>query len=517
MHFPRESGILLHPTSLPGRFGIGEMGPEAYAFVDALVEMKQSLWQVLPLGPTGYGDSPYQSFSTFAGNPLMISFEMLYEDGLLSRRQLDQATTFPEERVDFGAIISARMKVLATACRGFNRQADARTKDEYAAYCEANAEWLDDYALFMALKERHDGQPFTVWEKALIHREPAAMKKARTENKTAIRNVKMLQYLFHRQWQRLRSYCHGKGIRVVGDIPIFVAHDSADVWAHPDLYYLDADGNPTVIAGVPPDYFSATGQRWGNPLYRWDVHAAEDYHWWKRRLRKAFEMVDVLRIDHFRGFEAFWEIDADEPTAINGKWVKGPGHAFFESLLKEFGDLPIIAEDLGVITDDVEALRDDFQLPGMRVLQFAFGADPKATDYRPESFPPNCVCYTGTHDNDTTVGWFWSEAGEGSTRTQEEIEAERQTILRYTQTDGSQIHWDLIALGMKSGANTFIAPLQDVLGLGSEHRMNVPGTTGGNWQWRFSFDALTPEIKGRLASMVEWSGRDRSEMHVPQP
>ena len=509
MNLPRESGILLHPTSLPGPYGMGEVGPEAFAFVDALKEMGQSLWQVLPIGPTSYGDSPYQSLSTFAGNHLLISFEGLYQDGLLSKRQFEDLPQFPAERIKYGEVIPARMRVLQAVCGSFARLASREMNDEFETFCDANRDWLDDYALYVAIKESYDLRPFTDWDPELIHREPDALKRVRRTRKTAIRNVKIMQFLFEHQWRRLVGYCHGNGIRLVGDIPIFVAHDSADVWAHPDLYFLEENGQPTVIAGVPPDYFSASGQRWGNPLYDWDVHARDGYSWWKRRLRRAFEWVDVVRIDHFRGFEAYWEIPASEETAIHGRWVKGPGHPFFEELTREFGDLPILAEDLGIITDEVEVLRDRFNLPGMRVLHFAFGNDPKADDYRPESFPTNCVCYTGTHDNNTSVGWFWGDGGEDSTRSPEEVEAERREILNYLHTDGSQISWDLIGLGMRCNANMFIAPLQDVLALGSEHRMNVPGVPSGNWQWRFSWDQLTPDIRQRLRDCVDATGRSR--------
>ncbi len=507
MDFSRESGVLLHPTSLPGPYGIGEIGSEAYRFIDRLEKMGQRLWQILPHGPTSYGDSPYQSLSTFAGNHLLISFEQLVKDKLLNPARLKKFPDFPEDNVDYGPVIEARMDVLRSVCRNFSRNASANRIREYQRFCKKEAHWLDDYALFYALKDAHDLRPWTEWPEELALRDPAALEKARKKYQTAIRNVKILQYLFDKQWKKLREYAHKKGVRLVGDIPIFVAHDSADVWANPELYFLDGKGDPIVIAGVPPDYFSATGQRWGNPLYRWDIHQHTGYDWWIRRLRKIFDAVDIVRIDHFRGFEAYWEIPANETTAMNGRWVEGPGEDLFDALIKAIGPLPIIAEDLGVITEGVEALRDKYHFPGMRILQFAFGTDAKAEDYRPESYPPNCVVYTGTHDNDTTVGWFWSNAGPGSTRTQEEIEQERRTVLEYVGTDGSEIHWDMIAVACKSKANTAVYPLQDLLGLGSEARMNVPGREDGNWRWRFTWDQLTPDIMQRMYDITHWSKR----------
>ncbi len=509
MNFPRESGILLHPTSLPGPYGIGEIGPEARAFADTLAGMRQHLWQMLPLGPTGYGDSPYQSFSTFAGNPLLISFDQLVHDGLLSRSRLSRFPRFPDDAVDFGPVITARMAVLRSVCRSFERRASRAKKKAFRAFCEENASWLEDYALFTALKDAHELRPWTTWEPELAGRDRHALARARRRYRTAIRHVKTLQFLFLDQWKRLVAHCHDRKIAIIGDIPIFVAHDSADVWANPGLFYLDERGFPAVQAGVPPDYFSATGQLWGNPLYRWDVHEETDYAWWVARLRKIFELVDIVRIDHFRGFEAYWEIPGQEKTAIRGQWVKGPAETFFKAVTRQLGRLPIIAEDLGVITPPVEELRDRFRYPGMRVLQFAFGNDDKADDYRPESYPKNCVVYTGTHDNDTTVGWFNSQAGKDSTRTQADIEKERNAILEYLESDGEEIHWDLIALAFQSNANTAIVPLQDVMGLGSEARMNIPGKEGGNWRWRFTWDMLTPEMKARLKELTVAARRNR--------
>ena len=507
MKFERASGVLLHPTSLPGPYGIGEIGPEAQRFADFLQATGQHLWQILPLGPTSYGDSPYQSPSTFAGNPLWISFDLLMRDKLLAKSQLKNFPAFPADKVDFGPVIQARFDVLKKVCATFAEKASPELQAEFADFCAHNAYWLDDYALFSALKDAHGGVPWTQWEPELGRRDPAALAAARARYANEIRDVHVVQFLFEHQWKRLRAYCAERRIKFVGDIPIFVAHDSADVWAHPHLFFLKPDGQPSVVAGVPPDYFSATGQLWGNPLYNWDAHKAQDYDWWMARLRRIFELVDVVRIDHFRGFEAFWEIPGGETTAINGKWVKGPDQHLFEVLLRRMGPLPIIAEDLGVITPPVEALRDRFEFPGMRILQFAFGADERAAEFRPESYPAHCCVYTGTHDNDTTVGWFNSQAGAGSTRTQDQIDAERKMILDYLGTDGHEIHWDLIHLGSRSNADTFVTPLQDLLGLGSEARMNTPGVAGGNWQWRFTWDQLTDEIRDRFAYVTRSTGR----------
>ncbi len=507
MKFPRASGVLLHPTSLPGPYGIGEIGPEAYRFADALQAMGQHLWQILPLGPTSFGDSPYQSPSTFAGNPLWISFDLLVKDKLLARAQLKNFPTFPANKVDFGPVIVARQEVLRKVCAEFAQRAASELQAECEAFCGRNAYWLDDYALFSALKDAHGGVPWTQWDPALARREPAALQAARAKYAAEIRNVHIVQFLFEHQWKRLRAYGAERRIKFIGDIPIFVAHDSADVWANPGLFYLRPDGQPSVVAGVPPDYFSVTGQLWGNPLYNWGAHKALNYDWWVARLRRTFELVDVVRIDHFRGFEAYWEIPGGETTAIRGKWIKGPDRDLFDVLLRRLGPLPIIAEDLGLITPPVEALRDRFEFPGMRILQFAFGNDDRADEFRPESYPAHCCVYTGTHDNDTTIGWFHSESGKGSTRTEEEIAAERKMILDYLRTDGREINWDLINLGARSNADTFVVPLQDLLGLGSEARMNTPGVADGNWQWRFAWDQFTDAIRDRFTYVTRATGR----------
>lgn len=506
MNFPRKAGILLHPTSLPGPYGMGEIGPKAREFVHTLKRAGQTYWQVLPLGPTGYADSPYQALSTFAGNPMLISFDDLVEDGLLKPEQLADFPVFPADRVDYGPVLLARQTILDEVCRLFSRRADEELKAGFETFCEKNAEWLEDYALFVALKELHDLRPWTEWSPQLAQREPKALSAARKKHASAIRRAKLRQFLFDRQWRRLRKEAHENGVQFIGDIPIFVSHDSSDVWANQELYYLDERGFPTVVAGVPPDYFSATGQLWGNPLYRWDLHKETGYAWWMRRMRHMVELVDIVRIDHFRGFESFWEIPAGEPTAINGRWVKGPGHDFFRALREELGDIPVIAEDLGLITEEVDELRDAFELPGMRIQQFSFADDLKP-HLVPEGFPENCVVYTGTHDNDTTLGWFWREPGKNNTETDEIIQNERNKVLQAVHTDGSQINWDLIAYAHRLRPHTAIVPLQDVIGLGSEARMNIPGRMDGNWAWRFTESELRPEDLQRLRDITEWAGR----------
>ncbi len=503
----RKAGILLHPTSLPGKYGIGEIGPQARRFVKTLEEMAQGVWQILPLCPTGYGDSPYQGLSTFAGNHLLISFQDLREAGLISAAVLADFPEFSSDAVDYGSVIPERLRLLRRVCRLFPRSASARMKRRFEVFCERNAHWLDDYALFMALKDAQGGRPWIRWPKPLRNREEAALREARRKYRTAIREVKLMQFLFDEQWRRLHRYAGRYGVKIVGDLPIFVAHDSADVWAHPELFYMDGRGRLTVQAGVPPDYFSETGQLWGNPLYRWEEHRRTGYEWWVGRMRRMLEMVDIVRIDHFRGFEKYWEVPGDAVTAEKGRWVEGPGGEMFDVLLEKVGPLPIIAEDLGVITPEVEELRDRYGFPGMRILQFAFSDEPEAENYLPEKYPSNCVVYTGTHDNDTTWGWFHGSPGRSNTHSREEIERERRAVLRYLGTDGSQIHWDLIAVALRSRAELAIVPLQDVLGLGSEARMNRPGTAAGNWRWRFTWKMLTPAVRMRLKKLTEESGR----------
>jgi len=464
----------------------------AYRFVDFLVAAGQSLWQVLPLGPTGYGDSPYQCFSAFAGNPLLISIDDLIQQGLLFADEANAALgQLPGERVDFGALIPAKHELLQRSFERFRSRHGTSLHQAYTRFCIENAEWLADYALFMAIKEAQGGGSWHGWQPELRDRQPAALAQARRALATAIDYHQFLQFLFFRQWQALKEYANQRGVLIIGDAPIFVADDSADVWANRDLFFVDESGMPTVVAGVPPDYFSVTGQRWGNPLYRWDKMAETGYRWWVARMRQSFTLYDVLRLDHFRGFEAYWEVPASAPTAVDGRWVKGPGADLFQVLQAELGDLPIIAEDLGLITPEVDALRREFDLPGMKVLHFAFGDDP-TNPYLPHNYTPNYVVYTGTHDNDTTIGWFNSLDP-----------ATRAATLTYLGRDETtvDIAWDLMRLGLMSVANYAITPLQDILRLGSEARMNTPGRLGGNWAWRYAAEALSEELAHQLRQL----------------
>jgi 4-alpha-glucanotransferase len=505
MTFPRASGILLHPTSLPGRFGIGDLGDEAYAFADFLVAGGQTLWQVLPLGPTGYGDSPYMCYSAFAGNPLLISPARLLTDGWLSPDDVDEISRF-SARVDFGHAHDSKEKVLRKAFEKFQVAKDAESQRQFTVFCEQNQSWLEDYALFRALKTAHNGAAWHEWEESLVRRDESALRAARNRLDDEIEAHRFFQFLFSRQWFALKSYCNERGISIIGDIPIFVAQDSADVWTNPEQFKLDGQGIPTVVAGVPPDYFSATGQYWGNPLYNWDFMLADGFKWWIERVRATLRIVDIVRIDHFRGFAACWEIPGGDQTAERGCWVTTPGRELFTAIRNALGEPPIIAEDLGVITPDVERLRDDFGFPGMRVLQFAFGGDATSVDL-PHNYRKNVAAYTGTHDNDTTVGWFRSAAGPGSTRTDAEIDSERDFCRKYLNTSGEEIHWDFIRAVLGSVADTAIIPLQDVLGLGNEGRMNLPNSTEGNWSWRFAAGALTDVHAQRLRDLSQTYGR----------
>jgi 4-alpha-glucanotransferase len=509
MNFPRSSGILLHPTSLPGPYGIGDLGPQAYAFVDFLEAAGQSLWQVLPLGPTGYGDSPYACYSAFAGNTLLISPEQLFTEGLLLRSDLPPATTLASERVDFGQAHALKDDLLRKAYERYQRSTDTIFRSAFETFAQQYAHWLEDYALFRALKDAHGGIAWNEWEPALVRHTPAALARAREQLRDQVEAQMFYQFLFFRQWFALKNYCNEHGIQLVGDLPIFVAHDSADVWTNPEEFKLDKNGTPLVVAGVPPDYFSTTGQLWGNPLYNWERMLDEGFKWWIERVRATLSVVDIVRIDHFRGFAACWEIPGGDKTAERGQWVAAPGRELFTAIRKALGELPIIAEDLGVITPDVVALRDDFGFPGMRILQFAFGSDTKNSDL-PHNYAPNVVAYTGTHDNDTTVGWFRSVAGEGSTRTAKQIERERTFCLNYLNTGGKEIHWDFIRAVLASVANTAVVPLQDVLGLGTEARMNLPNSTEGNWAWRYKAGALTAELGTRLKELTDLYGRAKN-------
>ena len=494
MQFPRSSGILLHPTSLASPYGIGDLGAEARRFVDFLADAGQTLWQVLPLGPTGYGESPYACFSAWAGNPLLISLERLVEKGWLDASALHGAPEFPQDHVDFERVIPWKMALLETASRKPSGLDD---------FCAANQHWLDDFALFTALKAHHQGVTWTHWEPGARDRDPQSLARWREQLAEPIAAQKFIQFAFFEQWRELREYAWARGVRIMGDLPIYVAHDSADVWTNRKYFQLDAQGNPIAVSGVPPDYFSATGQLWGNPIYRWEALAEDGYGWWLDRFRATFEMVDMVRLDHFRGFEAYWEVPASESTAVNGRWVKGPGSALFRAAREKLGELPFVAENLGVITPEVEAIREEFGFSGMAVLQFAFGTDPQAPTFRPHNFPREVAAYTGTHDNDTTVAW-WSSKGSGaSTRSDEDICRERDFAMRYLNTDGREIHWAFIRALEASVANTVLIPLQDVLGLGNEARMNQPATLGGNWRWRYRPGALKPELAQRLRELAE--------------
>lgn len=494
----RRSGVLLHITSLPGRYGIGTLNQDAYDWVNFLVETRQTLWQVLPLGPTSYGDSPYQSFSTFAGNPYLISLEALVEMGLLDQQELDQAPSLPRDRVDFGAIYNWKMPLLRRVAAQFDSRVTDALRQEFGQFVADNADWLEDFALFMALKDAHNGASWIQWDMPLRSRQPAAIEAARHTHAAAIHNHRLNQWLFYRQWLALKQYANERGVLVVGDIPIFVAMDSSDAWTNPGEFYLDDQFQPTVVAGVPPDYFSATGQLWGNPLYRWDKMKKNGYQWWLRRIRAALRLYDIVRVDHFRGFAGYWEVPAGEETAINGQWVKGPGADIFKVVRKELGEsLPIIAEDLGEITPDVVELRDKFGLPGMKILQFAFSTD--ASDkFLPHNYSRNFVVYTGTHDNDTTWGWYNKTAND----------KERDNFRRYLRTDGHDAAWSLIDAAFRSVAKYAIVPLQDMLNLGGDARMNLPGRAAGNWAWRFTPEQLTGHVSQRLRDATVIYGRD---------
>ncbi len=506
MKFPRASGILLHPTSLPNEFGIGDLGKSAYDFVDFLEKSKQTYWQILPLGPTGYGDSPYQCFSAFAGNTNLISPEMLVEEKLLSEEEIYNKPEFPTDKVDFGVVIDWKNELLKKAYERFRLTTSVNLRGSFETFTQQVADWLDDYALFRAIKSTQDQKLWLEWEKPLRMREEEVLLEVHEKLLEEIQAQKFYQFLFFKQWTRLKNYANGKGIKIVGDVPIFISLDSADVWCNPKEFKLNEDLSPKVVAGVPPDYFSKTGQLWGNPIYNWDSMKADGFKWWIRRVKFTLKTVDIVRIDHFRGFAASWEVPGGDKTAENGRWVNVPGKELFRTLKQKLGELPVMAEDLGVITPDVEELRDEFRFPGMRILQFAFGGDTENIDL-PHNYIGNCVAYTGTHDNDTTVGWFNSQVDESSTRDQAEISKEHDFCLKYLDSDGEEIHWDFIREVWKSVANTAITPMQDVLGLGNKARMNLPASESGNWQWRCEKDAFSNENAKRLKEFTEVYGR----------
>jgi 4-alpha-glucanotransferase len=504
----RASGILLHLTSLPGAHGNGDLGSEARRFVDWLARAEQSYWQMLPVGPCGYGNSPYSAQSAFAGNPLFIALSPLVARGWLDESELENAPKEPAERVDYAAADTFRTRCLR---RAFER---GRHEADFARYCEDHREWLEDYALFRAIKRAHAEVEWTRWTPELRDRVPSALAQARRELADEIAFRSFEQWVFDAQWTELRNYCHARGVSLIGDIPIFLAHDSADVWQHRELFHLGDDGLPTVVSGVPPDYFSATGQRWGNPLYRWDRARQTGFHFWIERIRTTLSRFDVVRLDHFIGFHRYWEIPANEETAVNGRWLPAPGDELFTKLSRELGPLPLIAEDLGAVTPEVLALRDQFGLPGLRILQFAFGTDLSAHDFLPHNYPRKAVVYTGTHDNDTVVGWYEAReelAGESGTRTPEQVAKEQRAALAYVgAADGSSIHWDMIRMCLLSVADTAIFPLQDVLGLGSEARMNRPGCATGNWEWRVRPGAASSAVAERLSELTRTYERQPS-------
>lgn len=486
MNLSRKSGVLLHPTSFPGPDGIGDLGPECYRWIDFLSESGCSLWQILPLGPTGFGDSPYQCFSAFAGNPLLVSPTFLMEKNLLTRDDFLDRPDLPAEYVDFGPAIEWKRTLLDRAYLKFRKSRSAKLKDAYLSFKEAEKNWLPDYSLFMAIKEKLGGGSWDSWPVELRRRDPDSLSGFCDKYSTDVEKHSFKQFLFFDQWSNVRSYANQKGIEIIGDIPIFVAYDSADAWSNPELFYLDKKSKPTVVAGVPPDYFSPTGQLWGNPLYKWSAHKKQGYQWWIDRFRAVLKQVDVVRLDHFRGFCGYWEVPANMPTAEIGRWAKGPGSGFMSAIQKEFPDLPIIAEDLGVITEDVVKLRDSFNLPGMKIFQFAFSSTPD-DPFLPHNFPVNCVAYTGTHDNDTALGWYQSAP-----------EKERDFYRRYLARSGDDFSWDLIRGIWSSVAGFAVTTLQDLLSLGTEARMNFPGKPAGNWSWRYKPSDLNRGLSDRI-------------------
>jgi len=489
----RHGGVLAHPTSFTGEHGVGDLGQGARDFVDWLARAKVSRWQILPLGPTGYGDSPYQSLSTFAGNPLLISLEGLVADGLLEAGEIENPG-FPADRVDYARVLEFKQEYLARAAERF-RSKRGRLRDAYKRFCEEQAGWLDDFALYIALKADNELRPWNEWPRALALRDIAALDKARRRLKAAIETTRLTQFFFFRQWHAVKTYANAKGIQIIGDIPIFVALDSSDVWANQSGFQLDETGQPTAVAGVPPDYFSATGQLWGNPLYNWEAMRADGYRWWIERFRSTLALVDIVRVDHFRGFESYWSVPFGEETAENGEWVKGPGRDVFDAVSADLGAMPVIAEDLGLITLEVDELRNGLSFPGMAVLQFAFGSGSDNL-YLPHNVHRNVIIYSGTHDNDTSAGWY----AEQDVKTQDHAR-------RYLRVSGDDIAWDLIRAAWQSVAETAIVPVQDILALGSEARMNTPGEPAGNWTWRMRPGELHDEYATGLAELGELYGR----------
>lgn len=499
MSFERSSGILLHITSLPNRFGIGSLGREAFEFVDFLKNSNQKLWQILPLGPTGYGNSPYQCYSAFAGNSVLIDIDKLIEKGLLKHEDIQDLPDFDRQFVEYDRVEEFKSNLFEKAFANFDENADLEQQAEFEAFCIKNSDWLDDFALFLALKDANDLKPWYEWEEELKIRNANAIKKAKAELEIDIEYYKFLQFLFFEQWNDLKKYANEQEIKIIGDIPLYVSRDSAEAWASSELFLFDEHKNPTFVAGVPPDYFSETGQLWGNPIYDWKKHKKTNFAWWVKRVKANLEIFDIIRIDHFRGLAAYWSIPFGEETAIKGTWVNAPGDELFATLTREIPDLPIIAEDLGLLTDDVVELRDKYDLPGMKILQFAFDAE-EENDYQPHTFVKNCLVYTGTHDNDTTLGWIINTT-----------EKNRGIAREYMQTDCSDwdLTWRFIVEAWKSVADIAVVPMQDILNLDTECRMNIPGTASGNWKWRFTFENISYETVENLKKITNLYGRKK--------
>lgn len=491
MNFPRSAGILLHPTSLPGPYGIGTMGTEARAFIDFLRRAGVGLWQVLPLGPTGYGDSPYQSLSAFAGNPYLIDPDALFPLGLVGKDEVAASRKPNTGKVDFGRLFVEKNKLLDTAWDRFKQSGPDRLAEDFDRFTDENSYWLEDFALFSAIKESQGFAPWNKWPPGLRKRQKAALSRCAHGKGDRLGRHKFVQFLFYRQWHELRAYAKERHVKIIGDIPIFVAYDSADTWSHPELFQLDDSGAPTKVAGVPPDYFTATGQLWGNPLYDWEANRRSGYDWWIARIKSTFALVDILRIDHFRGFESYWAVPAQDSTAANGRWEQGPGIELFTAIEAELGALPIIAEDLGFMTPEVHELRDSLGLPGMKILQFAFEPAEENGDH-PHNYLKNCVVYTGTHDNDTCMGWLSGAKPDAKRR-----------ALHYTKGHYKSFAWDMIQTAWASPACMAVAPVQDLLMLGSEARMNFPGRQEGYWTWRMDDDALSPRIERKLRTLTK--------------
>jgi 4-alpha-glucanotransferase len=495
MKLRRSSGIILHPASLPGPDGIGDLGPEAFRWMDFLCETGCSLWEVLPSGPTGFGDSPYQGMSAFAGNTNLLSPILLFESGLIKKVTLLERPSFPIDHVEYGDVIRWKNTVLEHAYKGFHELKNATFKDKFAEFQQEQGFWLNDYSLFMTLKAENNQSAWYEWLTVFKNNDSSVMRSYRKEHNEQLEKYAFAQFLFFQQWDSLRRYAHKRGIRIIGDVPIFMAYDSSDAWSHPELFQFNADLQPMAVAGVPPDYFSPTGQLWGNPLYDWKVHRLTDFSWWVKRMRANCNLFDILRLDHFRGFVAHWEIPFGETTAEHGRWVEGPGRSFFEAIHRQLGNLPLVAEDLGEIDAEVTKLKKHLKLPGMKVLQFAFDGDP-TNPFLPHNYSPQDIAYTGTHDNDTARGWY-----------QHASESERDLFRRYFARDGTDIAWDMIRAVWSSVAGMCMAPMQDLLDLSSEARMNFPNRASGNWQWRMSSGAIDASLVSRLKEMNSLYGR----------